>query len=408
MKPLQGVRILDFTQYTSGPIATVLLADLGAEVIKLENPPYGDSNYYNAPSVNKHNSFIASLDHNKKSVLLNVRDEKQKTLFLEMVKHADAVVDNFKTGTMKKLGIDFDVLSKINPRIVCASISGYGQDGPWAKRAAYDIIVQAVGGLMSVTGEKNGRALKGGFSLADISTGASCLPAILAGLLQARRTGRGCAIDCSMMDCAASILMEQIAYYGVTKENPDRMGNESQRLVPYGTYECRDGRMVMLCIHSDSEFAQLCNALGAEEWKNHPAFRTMQARLEKRETVNHAVSEKLANWESKELVQKLLSHGICCALVQNVHETDESEQLKVRNMTNALVQWPDGTQIRTVGCPIKISGVEDNENRLGPSIGADTLQVLSEFVPMEAIHEAYDDVLSDSRLKVQERSSKMK
>lgn len=200
MKPFENVTVLDFTQFTSGPVCTSIMGDLGAEVIKIENPPYGDNNRYNPPSVNKKTCYISSLDHNKKSVLLNLKDERQKEIFFKMVKTADVVVDNFKAGTMEKFGCGYEKLKEINPRIVCTSISGFGQTGPWRTRAAYDVIVQAVAGLMSVTGETGGRPLRFGVSMADVTSGLMACVATLAALCDAKRTGVGRYIDLGMMD----------------------------------------------------------------------------------------------------------------------------------------------------------------------------------------------------------------
>lgn len=403
MKPLEGITVLDFTQFTSGPIITTILADLGADVIKMENPPCGDSNYYNVPSVNKHNSNIASLDHNKRSCFMNARDEKQREILYEMARKADLVVDNFKAGTTKKLGIDFETLRAYNPAIVCCSVSGFGQDGPWAKRAAYDIIVQAVGGLMSMTGETDGRALKCGFSLADIATGASCLAPILAGLYQAKTTGEGCEIDCSMMECAANMLMDQIADCGAGG-NPTHLGNEHPRYVPYNMYACRDGRDVMLCVRDDAEFSRFCDALGADGLRQYD---TQAQRLANRKTINDAVAALTVSFESEELCARLERAAVCCSPVNNLHEADVSEQLRARRMNNVIVRWDDGTEITAIGCPIKISTMPDGEIRRGPCVGADTIQVVSEYISPEKAHEVFAPVILEAAEKIRERSSKM-
>ncbi len=408
MKPLEGIKVLDFTQFTSGPILTVTLADFGAEVIRLENPPYGDNNYYSSPSVNKKNTLIASLDHNKKSILMNMTNEEHKALFYKMVKTADLVVDNFKAGNMKKFGADYETLSKINPAIVCASLSGFGQDGPWASRAAYDTVIQAVGGFISLTGEEKGSGYKCGFSLADIISGSSCLGIVLAALYQAKKTGKGSYIDFSMMDCAASSFLPQIVEYGVTGENPKRYGNQHPSLVPYGTFSCKDGKCVMLCVHSDEEFARFCETLGKPELAKETAYADMASRVANREALNEQINALFADWEQEALCKIMQDHQLACVPVNNVAEAAVMEQLTIRNMTNVKTQWKDGTTVQTTGCPIKILGMQEDILYHGPVMGEDTLEIMSQYGDAEAVNAMYAETIADSIEKTAEKYAKMK
>lgn len=255
MKPFENVTVLDFTQFTSGSVCTSIMGDLGAEVIKIENPPYGDNNRYNPPSVNKKTCYISSLDHNKKSVLLNLKDERQKEIFFKMVKTADVVVDNFKAGTMEKFGCGYEKLKEINPRIVCTSISGFGQTGPWRTRAAYDVIVQAVAGLMSVTGETGGRPLRFGVSMADVTSGLMACVATLAALCDAKRTGVGRYIDLGMMDNVFALLEQPVANYGITGVAAKPNGNRHLSAVPFAAFHCKEGAQVVICAFMDEDYA---------------------------------------------------------------------------------------------------------------------------------------------------------
>lgn len=408
MLPLKGITILDFTQYTSGPLATTLMSDLGAEIIKIENPPCGDSDYYNAPSINKKSSFSAGHDHGKKSILINLKEEAHKKLLYGLVRDADAVVDNFKAGTMQKFGIGYESLKEYNPRIVCASISGFGQTGPWSNRAAYDVVIQAVGGLMSVTGEPGGRPLKSGYSLADVASGTTLLPVLLAAIYQARTTGKGCSIDLSMMDTALSVLSPHITEYGITGKNPDRTGNEGKEYAPYGTYLSSDKKPVFLCVHNDLEFSRLCRMFGTPELARKEEFRTNRDRIVHRSLLNNCLQALFSGMPVAELLVTARQNGIVLVPVQSLPEADDMEQLAVRNMTSVHTVWDDGTKIRTVGCPIKLSGSEDKQEYTGTVMGSDTQPVLSRYLSDAAFHELYDETLALSAEKARERSSRMK
>lgn len=408
MQPLEGITILDFTQYTSGPVATTLMSDLGADVIKIENPPYGDSDYYNAPSVNKKSSFSAGHDHGKKSILINLKDEEHKKLFYKMVRTADAVVDNFKAGTMQKLGVDYEVLKNYNPKIVCASISGFGQNGPWANRAAFDVVIQAVGGLMSVSGEADGNPIKSGYSLADVASGSALLPVLLAAIYHAKTTGEGCSIDLSMMDTALSVLSSQVTEYGITGKNPERTGNVIKEFAPSGTYLSSDGQLLFLCIHNDQEFERLCQIFQSPQLAQRKEYLSNAARIAHRGSLDQHLNLLFSAVPAEALLADACKHQLTLVPVQTIPQADSIEQLRCRNMTSVHTVWADGTRIRTVGCPIKLSDFPDKQEYSGAVMGADTVQVLSQYLSDAAFHNLYDETLHVSAEKSAERSSRMK
>lgn len=278
MKPLEGFRILDFTQFMSGPICTLMLSDFGAEVIKMENPPLGDTTRYGNIVENGCSSHYATRNRGKKSVVINMKDPKQRDLFLKLVETSDAVIENFKPGTMEKFGITYEVLEKVNPRIVYTSISGYGQEGPYAKRPAYDATVQAESGVMSITGEAGGHPTKCGGSIADYSGGLVGCIGTLIGIIDAQKTGHGRRIDASMMDALLLLQENMISMYLKNGVLPKPNGNRYPAASPIGDFMCKDGVPIMLNISTDAQWKAFAEALEQPQWLEDPDFTSMRIR----------------------------------------------------------------------------------------------------------------------------------
>ena len=406
MAPLEGLKVLDFTQFTSGPVCTYMLADFGADVYKLENPPLGDANHYNTPSKNKHTVFITSLNHGKKSVLMNMKNAEHVALFMEMVKTADLVIDNFKAGTLEKFGITYDTLKEANPAIVWASISGYGQKGPWAKRTAYDVTIQAASGLISVSGDEGGSPVKAGVSMSDFCSGLYCCCGVMAALLDAKRSGKGRRIDLAMVDSSFSLVEQAIAKYYLTGEVAKPMGRQHMNFAPYNSYECKDGQEMLICTRTDEQFAALCGALDCAAVAGDEKFATVKARLANREALNEAVAAAVKNFCYEELAAKLEAADVAYGRINNVNEVKVMEQVQARNML-VTGKYNDGTTNKLVGNPIKLSNFADSDERHCCFKGEDTIDVIAQYVGAERAHEMFDEVMKDSDEKWAERAARL-
>ncbi len=401
MKPLEGLRILDFTQFMSGPVCTMILGDFGAEVIKIENPPLGDSTRYGNIMEGGGSSHYATRNRGKKSVVLNMKDSRQKALFLELVKTADAVVENFKPGTMEKFGITYELLASINPRIVYTSISGYGQEGPYAGRAAFDQTVQAESGVMSITGETGGHPLKCGGAIADYSGGLMGCIGTLIGMLDAQRTGRGRRIDASMMD---SLLLLQENMLSVFLRNgivPKPNGNRYPQASPIGDFLCRDGVPLMITIGTDAQFKSFAEALGQLQWLENPNFATMALRGRNYLEVEEEVRRVFAQYDSEDMIRLLESKKLVYGRINDYEAVKEHPQVKFRkSFVNAV--YENGTTFRVPGNPLLISGVERETDYLAAALGQHTIEVLSEVADTQTVHELMDPVLEQAAAKTKE------
>ena len=257
---LENIKILDLTRVLAGPYATMLLADLGADVIKIEMPKTGDDSRGYGPYINNESAYFMSINRNKRSMTLNLKSEKGKEIFLELIKYMDVVVENYRPGTMEKLGLGYDYLSRINPKLIYAAASGYGHTGPYSKRAAYDAVVQAMGGIMSITGEKDGKPTRVGSSIGDISAGMFTAIGILAALESRHSTGKGQKVDVAMLDCQVAMLENAISRYYVTGETPRPYGNRHTSIVPFETFETSDGE-IMVAAGNNNLWSKLCECI---------------------------------------------------------------------------------------------------------------------------------------------------
>lgn len=397
-KPLEGMRILDFTQFMSGPMCTLLLSDYGAEVIKLETPPIGDSTRYGSVVENGCSSHYATRNRGKKSVVLNMKDPAQKQMFLDLVKTADAVVENFKPGTMEKFGITYDLLKSINPKIVYSSISGYGQAGPYADHAAFDQTVQAESGVMSITGEVGGNPVKCGASIADYAGGLIGCIGTLIGLLDAQRTGQGRRIDASMMDSLIFCLENTLSSYLVTKHVPGPSGNSYASSAPIGAYPCKDGKALMISVGTDAQWRTFAEVLGQKEWLENPEYETMTQRAQHRAEIDTEVCRVFAQYDRDELAELLQSRHCVYGKINDFAAVADHPQVAFRKVfVNAI--FPDGTTFRVPGNPIDMSGVDRQMNYETVPLGYNTFEVLSEVADERTLHEVMDPVMEAVKAK---------
>ena len=407
MKPFEGIKVLDLTQFTAGPFSTMILSDLGADVIKFENPPVGDVNRYVTPTKNKKTVYYTGPNRGKKSVVMNLKDERQRKVFYKMVETADVVASNYKTGTLEKLGVDYETLSKINPRIVVLAISGYGQTGPWRNRAAYDRAVQAASGIMSLNGVMNGGPTTVGISIADMLGGLWGCIGMIAALYEAKMTGKGRFVDISMMDAVMATIEAPICRYLMNGEIAKPMGNRHPSAVPQGVYRTKDGVDIMIAVSSEPQFGKLCALFGNPEYASDPRFVTQKERLENREATDEMVQSCVGSMSASELCEALEKNALVFSRIQNVADVVNCEQTKARKMI-ANVTYPDGTVINDPACPIKFSDMEEQTEFRAADLGEHTIEILTQYEDPELIHEIFDPVIAAAKETYAERSANLR
>ncbi|WP_339933634.1 CaiB/BaiF CoA-transferase family protein [uncultured Brevundimonas sp.] len=389
--PLSGVRVLDLSRVLAGPWATQTLADLGAEVIKIERPGVGDdTRAWGPPFTTKADgtpgdaAYFLCTNRGKKSVTVDIATPEGAATIRELAKTCDVVVENFKTGGLKKYGLDHAALTALNPRLVYCSITGFGQDGPDAHRAGYDYMIQAMGGLMSVTGQADGapgaEPMKVGVAVADLFTGLYASNAILAALLHARATGEGQHIDIALFDVQAAMLANQATNFFVSGKVPTRMGNAHPNLAPYQPFPCTDG-MVVIAVGNDGQFRALGKALGAPELGADPRFLTNALRIEHRAVLSAEVSALTAALSMADLMAALETGGVPCGPVNTVDQVFAEPQAVHRGLVVEQARADLDGPVRTVASPIRMSKTPVIYDRPPPALGQDTDEVLGELKP---------------------------
>ena len=385
--PLTGVRVLDLSRVLAGPWATQTLADLGAEVIKIERPVTGDDTRAWGPPFTARAdgspgdaAYFLCANRGKKSVELDIATAEGADIIRRLTVDCDVLVENFKTGGLAKYGLDFATLSGINPRLVYCSITGFGHDGPDAHRAGYDYMIQAMGGLMSITGQPDGapgaEPMKVGVAVVDLFTGLYASNAIMAGLLHARATGQGQQIDIALFDVQAAMLANQATNYFVSGTAPTRMGNAHPNLAPYQPFPCTDG-MVVIAVGNDGQFRALARALGAEELGIDARFATNALRIAHRGELTAALSALTAGHALTALMAMLETAGVPCGPVNTVDQVFAEPQALHRGL-EVTQHRPDlSAPVRTVASPIRMSKTPVTYDRPPPALGADTEAVLA-------------------------------
>lgn len=404
-KPLEGLRILDFTQFMSGPMCTLLLSDFGAEVIKIENPPLGDVTRYGTIVEDGASSHFATRNRGKKSIVMNMKDESHKKMFLELVKQADAVIENYKPGTLEKFGVGYDVLEQVNPRIVLTSISGYGQTGPYASHAAFDQTVQAESGIMSITGFPGQEPVKCGAPIADYCGGLmGCIGTLMA-MMEAQRTGHGRRVDVSMMDSMIFCLENAMSSYLKDGKIPQQTGNGYASSAPIGAFQCKDGVPLMISVSTDSLWQSFCKALDQPEWAADPSLATMTQRAERREEVDAMVAEVFRQYTADELAEKLQAVKMVYGKVNNFEAVANHPQVQHRQ-TMVQATYPNGVSFKVPGNPILMSGMERQTDYEAVPLGYNTIEVLREVTGEAEVHQVFDPVLKHVEEAVKLRYAK--
>jgi len=406
MKPMDGLLVLDFTQFMSGPLCTMILSDLGAEVIKFERPPVGDTSRFSPPGKMGASSYYISLNRGKKSVLLNLNDADQKKAFLEIVKRADILVENFKPGTMEKYGVGYDSLKEINPRLVYAAISGYGQTGPLKQKGALDLVIQAVSGLMSITGELNGEPLKSGTSFSDAASGLFATIGILAALRKVQETGQGDYIDISMLDSTFALLENEIARYCLTDIVPKPLGNRHPSAAPFQAFETKNGK-VFVCSISDENWQSLAKGINRPDLAADPRFRTMLLRQQNVDALGAAIQDELKSWTAEELMEAMDKAGIVNGQINTIDKVVTHPQILARHML-MNVSYPGAEPMKTAALPIKMRSLPEESDSYCAGLGEDTIDVMVNYGGLEKAEaeDMYRDIFTAVDKVVSERAIK--
>lgn len=382
MKALEGIRILDLTHMLSGPYAGMMLADMGAETIKIEPPDRGEGTrrlLENDPknSIEGMGAYFLTLNRNKKSVALNLKEEAGLQLFYELVKVSDVVLSNFSAGVLQKLKIDFENLSKINPRIITCGISGFGETGPGAKRPAFDMVAQAMGGGMSITGAIGGEPTRAGIPIGDLGGGLMGVIGVLGAIVARSTTGRGQHVDISMHDAQISLLNYMATMHFLSGDIPDKLGNAHFVHVPYNTFPTQDGYIIIAVI-TDGFWENLMGLLNLPQLDT-PENKGQPGRWKNQDEINACLRDVFQSNTQAYWIEQLSAARIPCAPVYNIKQALYDEQVVARNMV-VEVNHPNGTSFSTTGNPIKMSETYEDSYTPPPLLGEHTGEILKSLL----------------------------
>jgi crotonobetainyl-CoA:carnitine CoA-transferase CaiB-like acyl-CoA transferase len=372
--PLTGITVLDFSHALAGPYCSMLMAAYGAKVIKIEGPDGDIGRTWGPPFHGADAAYFVGLNSGKQSVAIDLKTADGLDSCRKLAAQADIVVENFRPGTMNRLGLDYASLSAANPRLIYVSISGYGQTGPRRMEPAMDLIIQAASGLMSITGTLAGETVKTGHSIADITAGLFSLIGAMLALEARHRTGRGQFVDVSMMDTVMSTMLPSFARYLATDVIPGPMGTLFDGIVPYRNFVCAD-REITIAVASDKLWKNFCEAIGRADLINHPDYKTNRLRVENRKVLEPNLEDLFRSQAAEHWVKVLSKFGIPCTVVRNLKEVVDDEQTAARNMTPS-VQHPVAGAIRVLGVPVQLSETPGRIAGAAPLLGADTDAVL--------------------------------
>ena len=377
---LEGIKVLDLTRVLAGPYATMVLADLGANVMKVEMPVKGDDSRHFGPYIGDESAYFMSLNRNKRSMTLNLKTEKGKELLKEMIKNVDVVIENFRPGTMEKLELGYDVLKEENPRIIYAAASGFGHSGPYSKRPAYDAIVQAMGGIMSITGQEDGEFTRVGTSVGDITAGLFTAVGILAALRYRDETGIGQKVDVAMFDTQLAILENAVARYVVDGEIPAPKGNRHPSIVPFEPFDASDGK-IMIAVGNDALWVKFCNATELEHLVNKEEFKTNPLRNNNYKILRPLIAEKIIKKTVDEWIEILNNGGVPNGPINTVDKVLKDPQIFARDMVKE-VEHPTAGKLLMPGVPIKMSETQGDVVMASPILGQHTDEILKEILDL--------------------------
>lgn len=390
-RPLDGVKVLDLARVLAGPLCSAMLADLGADVTKIEIPNRGDDSRAFTPHINGESSYFMLVNRGKKSVTIDLKSEEGHALLLDLIRRADVLVENFRPGVTKRLGIDFDSVRELNPRLVYVSISGFGQDSPIAQRAAYDHVVQAMGGIMTVTGWPDGEPTRVGDAIGDVVSGIYGSWGALAALLQRERTGKGQHIDVSMLDSVISLQMVSLSQVLAGLQPPGRLGNAHPISAPMDSYKAADGHVV-IAVANDALFARLATALEAPELVHDERFVSDPSRMQHQEELRTVIQSWSQSLSVDEVVERLEKAGVPAAPIHDIAQAITSPHARHRQIIQTA-DHPVAGPVQVMPQPVKFSGVCGQANYVAPLLGADTATVLETELGLSA------EKIGDLRMK---------
>ncbi len=381
--PLNGVTVVDLSRVLAGPYCTMVLADLGARIIKVEVPGTGDDSRHIGPFIEGKSAYFMAINRSKESIALDLKNPTDKALFERLLARADVLVENFRPGAMERLGYGWPILRERFPSLIYAAVSGFGQTGPYRDRPAYDMVVQGMGGIMSLTGQPGGQPTRVGTSVGDITAGLFAVGGITSALYHRERTGEGSMIDIGMLDCQVAILENAIARYFATGQIPGPLGARHPSITPFEAYRTADGH-VIVAAGNDSLFNRLCDAIDRAELAGNPLFRTNPDRNTHVLALKDELEATFKTAPTSHWLRILEAAGVPCGPINNVKQAMEDPQIEARNMMISADD-PIAGAVRLAGNPIKISAFEDPPQRQpAPELDADRDALVRELDELEA------------------------
>ncbi|WP_371366065.1 Acetyl-CoA:oxalate CoA-transferase [Sporomusa rhizae] len=378
MKSLENVVVLDLTRVLAGPYASMMFADFGANVIKIEAPKGGDDSRAFGPFVGKESAYFMSLNRGKRSMTLNLKEAKAKEIFKEMVKKADVVLENYRPGTMEKLGLGYDVLKEINPKIIYTACSGFGHTGPYSSKPAYDVIVQGMGGIMSITGQEGGEPTRVGASVGDVTAGLFAVIGTLTALYTREVTEIGQKVDVAMLDCQVAILENAIARYVTSGVAPQPIGNRHPSITPFEAFKAKDG-YIIIAVGNDRLWSDFCNLINRPDLIQDERFVTNPKRTENQKALKAILDTVFPEKAVDEWIAALDNAGIPCGPINTIDRVMNNEQIIARDMI-VETDHPTAGKVKMAGVPIKMSETPGTIERPAPLLGQHTEEILSEVL----------------------------
>jgi CoA:oxalate CoA-transferase len=378
LRPFDNLVVLDLTRVLAGPYAAMMLADYGADVIKIETPDSGDDSRAFGPFVGQESAYFMSLNRGKRSMTLNLKSPEAVALFKEMAVKADIVLENYRPGTMEKFGLGYDVLKQINPGLIYVSCSGFGQSGPYMKKPAYDVIVQGMGGIMSITGQEGGEPTKAGASIGDLAAGLFTMIGVTTALYTRQRTGHGQMVDVAMLDCQVAILENAIARYVTSGTVPGPIGNRHSSITPFDAFKAEDG-YIIIAVGNDKLWSGFCRLVGRPELIEDERFKSNSARTLNQAPLKAVLNQIFPARTVAQWIAALDAAGIPCGPINTIDRLLEDPQVKARDMIVDVVH-PVAGHLRMPGLPIKLSETPGEVSRPSPLLGQHTEEILAELL----------------------------